>query len=153
MYIAEHRVLRESHIINRGSQDITLALSKSMGISVNRARELKHAYGITEQTEHADVKEVISLVLDPIFNEAHRSMLNYQKEHKQNITRVFLSGGGAGLPGIKELAQKFFETDVSLSDPFEKLTHPAFLEDVLEKAGPEFAVSVGVALRKLEEQG
>src|SRR3989344_7721883 len=35
LYIVERGVLRASHIINKGSQDITLALSKALSIGVN----------------------------------------------------------------------------------------------------------------------
>ncbi len=49
------------------------------------------------------------------------------------------------------MAESSFQTDTVLGDPFAKVETPAFLEDVLKQAGPEFAVAVGVALRKLSE--
>ena len=42
LYIVEYGIVRASHIINRGSQDITLALSRSSGIEVEKAEEIKH---------------------------------------------------------------------------------------------------------------
>lgn len=42
--------------------------------------------------------------------------------------------------------------EVTLADPFQKVQSPAFLEEVLKNAGPEFAVAVGLALRKLQEE-
>ena len=41
---------------------------------------------------------------------------------------------------------------VLMGDPFSKVETPAFLEGVLKDVGPGFAVSIGVALRALEEQ-
>jgi Tfp pilus assembly PilM family ATPase len=35
--------------------------------------------------------------------------------------------------------------------PFDKVEAPAFLNNVLKEAGPEFAVAIGLALRKLED--
>ena len=61
-----------------------------------------------------------------------------------------LTGGGATLKGLLPLAQKKFEREVLLADPFKKTRSPAFLEEVLKEAGPEFAVAVGLALRKLQ---
>lgn len=151
MYIVEHRVLRQSHSVNRGSQDITLALSKSMGISAKKAEELKHTYGISTDAPEATVREVATLVLESVFNEAHRVLLNYQKRTHKNVDTVVLSGGGAGLRGIGELAKQTLQTEVIVADPFAKVVSPAFLEQVLQEAGPEFAVAVGVALRKLDE--
>lgn len=152
-YIYEGRILRESHIINRGSQDVTLALSKSMGISSEKASELKHVYGLLEGVGETNVRDTISLVLDNILAEAARIMRTYQRSKHKNITQVFLTGGGAGLKGLVEQAKGVFETEVAIADPFSKVATPAFLEGVLKEAGPEFAVSVGVALRKLEEEG
>jgi len=151
IYIVEHRVLRQSHSINRGSQDITLALSRSMGISSQKAEELKYLYGVSQNTQEPNVSDTISLVLDNIFTEAHRVLLNYQKLSRQNVATVILSGGGSGLKGIADVARKVLQTEVIIADPFAKVVAPAFLKEVLSEAGPEFAVSVGVALRKLDE--
>jgi len=152
IYIVEHRVLRQSHIINRGSQDITIALSKSLGISSEKARELKHMYGLLPEGAEPGVKESISLVLDGILAEAARVLNAYQRRYGRSVGWAAISGGGAGLKGLREAAEKALETSVVIANPFAKVATPAFLEDVLKEAGPEFAVAVGVALRKLEEQ-
>jgi len=41
---------------------------------------------------------------------------------------------------------------VILADPFSKVSAPAFLENILKETGPEFAVAIGLALRKLVEE-
>lgn len=151
MYLVEHRVLRQSHSINRGTQDMTLALSKSLGVSAKKAEELKRTYGLLPSTDQPTVSETISLVVDEMLTEAHRVLLNYQKRYHKTIDTVILTGGGAGLKGLDEHAARTLEVPTEIADPFEKLVTPAFLEPVLEDVGPEFAVSVGVALRKLEE--
>lgn len=151
LYIVEHRVLRQSHSINRGSQDITLALSKSMGISAEKAEELKRTIGVAPDGGDPGVREIISLVLDSLFSEIHRVILGYEKRRGQSIGEIILSGGGAGLKGLTEAATRSLEAAVVIADPFAKVLTPAFLEDVLRGAGPDFALAVGVALRKLEE--
>ena len=151
VYIVDRKVLRESHTINRGSQDITIAISKGMGVSEKRAEELKRMHGVLKEGADTSVAEVVSLVLDNLFSEARSVMQAYQREFSRNIGKVILSGGGALLPGLVERAQKSFGTDVVVADPFGKVQTPAFLEDVLHEVGPEFAVAIGVALRKLEE--
>jgi len=65
--------------------------------------------------------------------------------------KVVLTGGGGVTKGLKEYADSFFDTEVILADPFQKADAPAFMRPVLAEIGPEFAVAVGVALRKLEE--
>jgi len=153
LYIVEHGVVRESHIINRGAQDVTLTISKALGFSVARAEELKRKYGIAGSTEPdaAKLKDISRISLDFMFSEANRVLLSYQNKRRKNVSKVFLTGGGASLKGLLPLAQEKLSIEVVLGDPFGKTETPAFLEGTLKEAGPEFAVAVGLALRKLQE--
>lgn len=151
LYIVERGVLKNSHTITRGSQDITLAISKSLSVPVSQAETLKRTLGLSPKPEDKALNDVITLTLDYIFYEANRFLLNYQKKYNKDIGRVILAGGGSLLKGFLELSKTSFQTDVVLADPFSKVETPAFLEPVLKSAGPEFAVAVGIALRKLGE--
>jgi type IV pilus assembly protein PilM len=151
LYIVERGILKNSHTINRGSQDITLAISKAMSVSVEEAEKMKRTYGLKGGGEQRELSEIIALTLDYIFYEANRVLLNYQKRYNKTINNVVLSGGGVLLKGLGELAASSFQTEVALADPFAKVEAPAFLSDVLKSAGPEFAVALGIALRKLQE--
>jgi type IV pilus assembly protein PilM len=154
VYIVERGILRVSHLISRGSQDITLAISQSLGISVAEAEKMKRERGLLKvDGEQMDVKEITSLTLDYIFSEIGRVILNYQKKTGRNISKIFLTGGGVLLKGLKEKAESSFNATVVLADPFSKLEYPAFLENVLKEAGPAFAVSIGLALRRLQDLG
>ncbi|QQR82877.1 type IV pilus assembly protein PilM [Candidatus Campbellbacteria bacterium] len=153
IYIVDRKVLRESHVISRGSQEITLALTKGLGIDEKKADEMKRTYGVIKEGPNADVGQIVSIVVDSIFAEAQHIMLSYQRKHARNIGRVILTGGGVVIPGMNERARDIFQADISVSNPFRKVESPAFLEEVLRKVGPEFDVAVGVALRRLEEQG
>lgn len=153
LYIVERGVLRDSHVINRGSQDISMAASKSMGISFEEAERMKRAYGIVNGSKEKDLTEITSLTLEYIFSESSRVLLNYQKKRNKSVGKVVLTGGGVNLKGLKDYAQKIFQTECVIANPFEKVEFPAFLEDVLKTAGPEFSVAIGIALRKLQELG
>ncbi len=151
LYIIERGILRASHIINKGAQDITLAISKSLSISVNEAESMKRLYGLKGGTEHKDLNEIIMVNLDYIFYEANTVLLNYQKKYNKNVAKVVLTGGGVLLKGFTDLAKISFQTEVIYADPFGKLETPAFFTEQLALAGPEFAVAIGVALRRLSE--
>jgi len=151
LYIVERGMLRSSHIINKGSQDITLALSKALSISVSEAETMKRAYGLKGGPEYKELTEIITVNLDYMFYEANATLLNYQKKYSKNINKVILTGGGVLLKGFTDLAKISFQTEVVYADPFGKLETPAFLADEFAKAGPEFSVAIGVALRKLTE--
>ncbi len=153
LYIVDRKILRESHIINRGSQEITIALTKGLGVTQQQAEEMKKTYGVVQQGVGSDVGQITSLVIDAIFAEAQRVMFAYQRKYSRNISKVVLTGGGIIIPGLVERVHDILQTDVSVANPFRKVETPAFLGDVLKQVGPEFDVAIGVALRKLEELG
>jgi Tfp pilus assembly PilM family ATPase len=95
--------------------------------------------------------DTIGLVLEYIFAEANRTLLAYEQKYNKTISKVLLVGGGSALKGLSKLAQNTFKTPVETGDPFSKVAAPAFLENILKETGPEFAVSIGLALRKLAE--
>ncbi len=154
LYVVEYGIIRTSHLINKGSQDITIALAASLNISVAKAEELKRQVGLlggTADGEARMVSQTALLNMEFIFTEVGRAILSYQKRFQKNISKVIFSGGGSVLSGLIDVAAKHFDAEVSLADPFSKTQTPAFLENILKLAGPDFAVSVGLALRKLSE--
>lgn len=151
LYIVERGVLRASHTINRGSQEITLALSRATGILVGEAEHIKRTIGISEAPENKNTRDIITLNLDYIFSETARVIGAYERKYNKPVSKIILTGGGSLLKGFLEAARARFQTEVILGDPFSKIEAPAFLEPVLRTAGPEFAVAIGIALRKLQE--
>jgi type IV pilus assembly protein PilM len=151
LYIIERGVLRASHSINRGSQDITLAISKSLSLTVADAENLKRTYGLSGGPEYKELTEIITVNLDYIFYESNAVLLNYQKKFNKNISKVFLSGGGVLLKGLIDLAKISLQTEVVYADPFRKLETPAYFSNSFREVGPEFAVAIGCALRRLSE--
>jgi len=150
LYIIERGLVRTSHTVNRGSQDITSTLSQSLGISPEEAEVMKRNRGLLG--EDARVKDIAALVLDHIFAEADATLLSFEKKHNKTVSKIILVGGGAALKGLIDLAKNNFKTEVTLGEPFDKVSAPAFLEKILSETGPEFAVSIGLALRKLSEE-
>ena len=151
LYIIERGILRSSHILNKGSQDITLALSKALSISINEAENMKRVYGLTGGPEFKELTEIITINLDYIFYEANATLLSYQKKYNKTISKIILTGGGVLIKGFTELAKISFQTEVVYANPFGKIETPAFLADKLTVAGPEFAVAIGAALRRISE--
>jgi type IV pilus assembly protein PilM len=154
LFIVERGILRMSHTINRGAQNITSAISKSFGIEMDKAEVMKRQFGLTDTTpDGKSVANIIGLTLDFLFTEANRVILTYEKKYNKDISKVLLVGGGSSLKGLEPLAQKNFQTEVHGGDPFSKVITPAFLDEVLKQTGPQFAVALGLALRRLQELG
>ena len=151
LYVADRGVVKDSHMVNRGSQDITLALARGLNLTDKEAELLKRNNGLEITGERREVHDLSSTTLSYILSEASRVVLSYEKHTGQRLGKIVLAGGGSLLKGFKEFAQSFFETEVQLADPFGRVEAPAFLRPILQKAGPEFAVAIGLALRRLQE--
>ena len=150
--IVENGIPFSTHIINRGSQDITIALSKSLGLSMPKAEELKRAKGLSKgAVADEEVENTTRLIIGGIFSSANRMLLDYEKKYNKTVEKVILLGSGSRLKGIFEIARSNFDAEVIFADPFSRVETPAFLEPVLKEAGPSFTVAIGIALRKLEE--
>lgn len=146
--LVEEGVVRSSHLINAGSQDITLALAHAKGISMAKAEEMKREFGLPGDPNDPSVAEITRLAADRIFAEADRIFARYQREKRVAIGKVILSGGGSLMKGILDLAANSFGTAVLYGNAFESIEAPVVLLPLLKEAGPEFAVAVGLALRK-----
>ena len=151
-YVVERGLIHESHIINRGSQDLTLAASRSLAISVAQAEERKRKWGLAGEGG-ADLARSLELSLSPLLAEISRTMSSWQQRTNESLDMLVATGGGAALRGFKEFAQEKLQITVHIADPFGKTQAPAFLETILKEAGPEFCVAVGLALRRLQELG
>jgi type IV pilus assembly protein PilM len=160
-YVVERGLIHESHIINHGSQDLTLAASRALGLTVVQAEERKRKYGIKDlmpltpgSNIAADaLKNSLELTLAPLLSEISRTVAAYEQRTNQTLDALVLTGGGATLKGFMEHAQTKIQAQLRKSDPFGKTQAPAFLEQILKEAGPEFSVAVGLALRRLQELG
>lgn len=150
--LVDEGVVRGSHAISSGGQDITLAFSRSQGIPFDKAEEIKCRVGMVGDEEGRDIVASADLILASIMSEAVRFAENYEIKHSTKIKRVILVGGGARLKGIEKFVEKNFPTaTVSVGEPFSRVETPAFLADVLKNLNPGYTVALGIALRGLEE--
>lgn len=151
VYITERGVIRDSHIISKGSQDITLAVAKSLGVPIDFAEKLKRSFGANSPQQDEVIANISETTMNPIFSDANTILLKFQKEHNKNVSKVLLTGGGALLKGLTEKAQQKFGIQTIISNPFDKVETPAFLEGILQQTGVMFAGAIGLAMRKLQE--
>src|SRR5581483_1766334 len=152
-YVVERGLIRESHIINRGAQDLTLAASRALNLTVVQAEERKRKYGLTGGPDLADLRKSLDLSLSPLIAELARTIQGWEQRNNQTLSGLVLTGGGATLKGLRDMMKGKITNEIRMADPFGKTAAPAFLETILKEAGPEFAVAVGLALRRLQELG
>lgn len=146
-YVIERGVVMLSHSVPVGSQDITRAIAISGNLPLARAEEIKKEEGLAGK----DTLGSPELVFSNIFAEVRRVLIQYETAHKKSVTSIVLTGGGGVTKELGAFAKQTFAIDVRVANPFAKTEAPAFMRSVLEGIGPEFAVAVGLALRKLED--
>jgi type IV pilus assembly protein PilM len=152
--LVEQGIIKNVHIISRGSQEITIALSRALNISIAKAEKMKREIGLAGRDEESrKISALIESATSYIFTEANRVLLGYQNKNNKTVSKIVLTGGGVLLKGLPEFTKKWLEAEVVFGDSFSKVETPAFLQAVLTDAGPEFSVAIGLALKRLQEMG
>jgi len=148
--IVEFGMVKNYHTIDRGGADVTNSISKSLSIPFGEAEKMKKEFGFFGNPVEKSLSDIIKLHIDYIFSETNNVLLGYERKYDRTISKVIFTGGGSLLKGLKEVAVNNFQAEIEIGHPFSKVGAPEFLEKVLENMGPEFAVALGLALRKLQ---
>ena len=147
--IVEYGIVRMFHIINRGSFDITKTISESLGVPFAKAEDIKRAVGLKGNGADRPASDVAKLTVDYIISETQNVVGAFERKYEKPISKILLTGAGSLMPGFREHFGEVFRTEVDFGNPFAKVEVPAFVANVLAETGPEFAVALGLALRKL----
>ena len=155
MYVVERGIVRMTHLLTLGGQQTTEVLMRTMNWEFEKAERIKRERGLIEGSafsaeENARIKEALLSTLSRVFSEVNRVLLSYGQRYNKSVSQVILTGGGASLPGLAEVARQQLSAQVSIADPFSRTEAPAFLGNVLREIGPAFSVPVGLGLRKLK---
>jgi len=148
--IVEHGIVETFRLVNKASQDMTLAIMHSTEVSFESAENLKKEHGLIPSPEHPHVPDIIKTHLADIFQEVNATMLAYEKRYNKNIGKIIFTGGGAMTRGLIEYATQSFSAELAIADPFSKVESPVYLGGVLKSTGPEFSVALGLALKKIQ---
>lgn len=148
--VIEFGMVKSYHTIDGGGSSITDAISKSLSITFPEAEKMKKEFGLFGSPTEKSLSDIIKVHVDYILAETNNVLLGYEKKHNRTVSKIIFTGGGALLKGLKEVAASSFQAEIEIGHPFSKIVAPEFLEKVLETMGPEFAVALGLALRKLQ---
>ena len=145
------------------SQQLTLAIAENLGISFNKAEELKIKQGLL--SKKGNNRANIISIMDPILSnlaEQIKKYINFYHGHVSSeyapkdgkIEKIILCGGGANLKGFGDFLYKKLAIPVELGDPFANV--------VVEKRGLaksipygkslSFTTAIGLALRGASEE-
>ncbi|MDB5238551.1 MAG: hypothetical protein JWM46_821 [Candidatus Kaiserbacteria bacterium] len=155
IYVVERGVVRMTHLITVGGQQVTETLARTMNWEFEKAERVKRERGFIDASaysadENEKIKQALLSTLSRVFSEVNRVLLSYGQRYNKNVSNVILTGGGASLPGIADIAKTSLAAQVTIADPFARTEAPAFLGTVLRDIGPVFSVTIGLALRRLK---
>ncbi len=141
------------------SQQLTNAISDSLGINLHEAETLKIKYGLKKrEKEHYNISKIIEPVLHDLVIQIKKYIDFYYghatheySPHDGKIEKIILSGGGASLKNLPDFLSKELEIPVELGNPFINIILPKNnnfpKEDILS-----FTTVLGLALRGSNEQ-
>ena len=148
VYIVDMGIVRISQLIGRGAQEMTMAISKSTSLPFAKAEELKRRVGVSGRGDE-NFSTVVNPILEYIFYEISRIIAGFHKREGRVVSQMYMTGNGALLRGLSDIASSQFDNQLVPANPFAKVQAPAFLDPVLADAGPSFAVAIGAALKDL----
>jgi len=150
--IIKGKILKISRSFDLSEDEFVQAISKSLGIDVNLAEELKKRYGLlsTEIPEGKEIREILIPLINSLLRDVEQTFLSFKNIEGKEIEKIILAGGGANLPGLLQYFQNYFKKEVEIANPFKKIYFPAILEETLREIGPSFSIAVGLALRSFE---
>ncbi len=148
--VVEHGVLRKFYSVNRGGTYLTNSIRKSLQIEFEDAERRKREVGLNREHRDQEVYGIIATGMEYIFSEVKKVLFDYEKEYRKPVSKIVLAGGGSLLHGLDREIENRYNIPTVYANPFKRVVSPDFLEEVLEKAGPEFSVALGLALQHLE---
>jgi Tfp pilus assembly PilM family ATPase len=123
----------------------TQKIADIFGLDFAEAEKLKLA---PEEDKLNKIKAGVESALANLAGEVRTSFDYYESQGTSSVSKIYLSGGGAKFPGVKDMLAHFLNIEVECWDPVKKVKVPDSLEaSKLNLCSGELAVAVGLALR------
>jgi len=147
--ITKNGQLTFSRAIPIGGEAFTRAVAQGLRITPVQAEEYKKTYGFIPTQLEGKVKTALNPVLRLVVDEIKKAIGFYESEQKGEApTSVLISGGGSGAPQIINELTEMLGIEVSIANPFGKITLDAETAKKLAPYAPLYSVAVGLALRE-----
>lgn len=137
--------------VPNGGNQVTEEIQRQFNISFKDAEDFKLGKAV-EGLDPGALDAVLESVSHGMIGEIKRSIDFFLSGAPGLVVnRIVLSGGGAKAKGFKERVQEMTDMPVELANPFENIiANPKkFDPEFLNEMGPNFAVAIGLAIRKM----
>ena len=143
--VSEKGVLKYNGGTDYGGIYLTQALGRGLGITALRAEELKRRKGLLGKGGELELSTLLVPFLDVIIQECRHVKDVYERRYGRRIEKLFLTGGGAEMPG----AEKYFlgEIDLPLAapPPLCGVKYSSDLEPAVSGLNNRLSVALGLA--------
>lgn len=146
--IIDNKYLKKSYSFDFSGSQLTYSIASALGLGRVEADELKNREGLNTSKE--EISKTLYLLIDPLIFEVKKILSDFYQQEKRDAEAIYLTGGTAALPGLKEYFAEVLKKKVEIPNCFSELLYPPILGKTLEKMAPGFSVATGVALGGLE---
>ncbi len=134
-----------------GGLALTNQMGKQYGLEFEETEGLKQGI-IPDNIERQEVIDMIVDSFDGIIDEVQKSFEFFSSTSNSSIEQVFLSGGGALIPGVDNLLSDRLAVPVEVFNPLEtvKINPRKFDRDSITQMAPLASVVAGLATRRFD---
>lgn len=139
--------------VSLGCGQINQKIVSLAGCALDEAEQIKLG-SKDEKISPEDLKEIVSSVVSDWCAEIKRALDFFYSTYPDDvITKIMLSGGGANIKEFRQRLAMETSAEVELIDPFNKLELADNLDSLyLKKIAPQAAISMGLALRRIDDK-
>ena len=141
-----------THDVSVGGNQYTDALQKELDLSFEDAENLKKGAEVPGVSEDQKVS-VLKSVSEILVLEIHKTFDFFRASATaENIQHIYVAGGSARIPGIRDLLKEEFSVPVEELNPFQRITYSPgkFNDEYIRELSARLAVAVGLGLRSFD---
>jgi type IV pilus assembly protein PilM len=142
--------------ISTGGSVYTEEIQKALSVGWEEAERMKIGGAAGEESQDVvpqEVEDAMRSVTETVLGEISRSLDFFAATAAESrISRVFVSGGGSKVSGLEAAFQGKTNLPVQRLNPLERISVSSKLDpELLEEIAPSLAVSLGLALRRIDD--
>jgi len=142
--IIDQTAVRLSRDIHFAGANFTKKLMEVYSFDFKAAEELKLKI---DSLKDQKINSAVESVLTNLASEIRTSFDYYESQNNSNVVKIFLSGGGSKIIGLKEMLASCLGMEVESWDPFKQIKINENLDrEKLNKFSGQFNVALGLAL-------
>ena len=147
--VAKNQVPYFTSSLPLSGRTFTDALQKGLGVSFEKAEELKVKYGLGKMEPDNLQYAIFKPLVENLISEIEKSIRFYEESINkgQKIKKIILSGGGALLRDLSGYLVERLKREVALGNPLELLENRKDCPENIQKSLAPYATAIGLAAR------